>query len=219
MLTWLGLAQPIGQIYPSCSHRWPHLWKSDWWAPLPGIRQALTNSGYIIYRTGSSSTLHWFLIGSTTFLFLIGAGLASKGVGFFQYYRFAKGVGGDVSETGDGPGSFQVDGNVWHLTYGNPEVSLSHIVFNMIAEACLDRLAHDQRRLAAIQLDLWMEQYRHAGYHPSLRVLLAPHHRHVDLPQVERRPSQLVWIHLESGQGAQSQWTCEWAIIRWIRAR
>ncbi|OCF33775.1 high-affinity iron permease CaFTR1 [Kwoniella heveanensis CBS 569] len=76
---------------------------------------------YIIYRTGSSTTLHWFLVGSTSFLFLIGAGLMSKGIGYFQYYRFAKGVGGDVAETGDGPGSFQVAGNVWHLTYGNPE--------------------------------------------------------------------------------------------------
>lgn len=77
--------------------------------------------GYAIYRTGSTTTLHWFLIGSTTVLFLIGAGLASKGVGYFQYYVFAQGVGGDVAETGDGPGSFQVKGNVWHLTYGNPE--------------------------------------------------------------------------------------------------
>ncbi|WVQ98338.1 hypothetical protein IAU59_005461 [Kwoniella sp. CBS 9459] len=76
---------------------------------------------YAIYRTGSSTTLHWFLVGSTSFLFLIGAGLMSKGIGYFQYYRFAKGVGGDVAETGDGPGSYQVAGNVWHLTYGNPE--------------------------------------------------------------------------------------------------
>lgn len=72
--------------------------------------------GWVIYRTGSSTTLHWFLIGSTTFLFLIGAGLFSKAIGFFQYYVFASGVGGDVAETGDGPGSFQVAGNVWHLT-------------------------------------------------------------------------------------------------------
>nr|XP_031857478.1 uncharacterized protein CI109_007097 [Kwoniella shandongensis]KAA5524550.1 hypothetical protein CI109_007097 [Kwoniella shandongensis] len=77
--------------------------------------------GYIIYRTGSTATLHWFLIGSTSFLCLIGAGLMSKAIGYFQYYRFAKGVGGDVAETGDGPGSYQVAGNVWHLTYGNPE--------------------------------------------------------------------------------------------------
>lgn len=81
------------------------------------------SKGYAIYRTGSTTTLHWFLVGSTSFLCLIGAGLLSKGVGFFQYYHFSKGVGGDVAETGDGPGSFQVAGNVWHLEYGNPEVS------------------------------------------------------------------------------------------------
>jgi high-affinity Fe2+/Pb2+ permease len=33
--------------------------------------------GYAIYRTGSSTTLHWFLVASTSFLFLIGAGLVS----------------------------------------------------------------------------------------------------------------------------------------------
>lgn len=77
--------------------------------------------GYLIYRTGSSTTLHWFLVISTCLLFLIGAGLFSKGIGFFQYYNFASGVGGDVAETGDGTGSYHVAGNVWHLTYGNPE--------------------------------------------------------------------------------------------------
>ncbi|BEJ17555.1 hypothetical protein CspHIS471_0609560 [Cutaneotrichosporon sp. HIS471] len=77
--------------------------------------------GYLIYKTGSSTTLHWFLIFSTAFLFLIGAGLFAKAIGFFQYYKFAKAVGGDVAETGDGPGSYDVHGNVWHLPYGNPE--------------------------------------------------------------------------------------------------
>ncbi|TXT15962.1 hypothetical protein VHUM_00465 [Vanrija humicola] len=91
--------------------------------PLPVVVGLIAGFlvGYIIYRTGSSTTLHWFLIISTTILFLIGAGLASRGVGFLEYYVFAKGVGGDVAETGDGPGSFQVKNNVWHLTYGNPE--------------------------------------------------------------------------------------------------
>ena len=77
----------------------------------------------MIYRTGSTATLHWFLVGSTSCLFLIGAGLASKGVGSLQLHRFVAAVGSDVAEAGDGPGSFQVAGNVWHLTYGNPEVS------------------------------------------------------------------------------------------------
>jgi high-affinity iron transporter len=83
--------------------------------------------GWLIYRTGSTSTLHWFLVSSTCLLFLIGAGLASKAVGFFEYYSFSRAVGGDVAETGDGPGSFKVQGNMWHFTWGNPEVCLPYI--------------------------------------------------------------------------------------------
>lgn len=91
--------------------------------PLPVVCGLIAGTfvGFIIYRTGSSTTLHWFLIGSTTFIFLIGAGLFSKAIGYFQYYYFSTGVGSDVSEEGDGPGSFMVAGNVWHITTGNPE--------------------------------------------------------------------------------------------------
>ena len=101
--------------------------------------------GYLIYRTGSTATLHWFLIGSTSCLFLIGAGLASKAIGYFQYYVFSQGVGSDVSEVGDGPGSFQVAGNVWHLTYGNPEVDPFEFLLSFPL-TCLfpDWFAHDQ---------------------------------------------------------------------------
>lgn len=91
--------------------------------PLPVVIGIIAGLivGYLIYKTGSSTTLHWFLVISTTVLFLIGAGLFAKAIGFFEYYKFASGVGGDVAETGDGPGSFRVTQNVWHLTYGNPE--------------------------------------------------------------------------------------------------
>jgi len=76
---------------------------------------------YLIYRGGSALAIHWFLVISTCILFLVGAGLFSRACGYFQEYVFNRGVGGDVSETGDGPGSFDVSGNVWHLTYGSPE--------------------------------------------------------------------------------------------------
>ncbi|SGY46762.1 BQ5605_C001g00468 [Microbotryum silenes-dioicae] len=77
--------------------------------------------GYLIYAGGSRSSLSAFLVISTNILFLLGAGLLSKGVGAFERYHFNKGVGADVSESGDGPGSYYVPGNVWHLEYGNPE--------------------------------------------------------------------------------------------------
>lgn len=91
--------------------------------PLPTVIGIIAGAivGYVIYRTGSSTTLHWFLIFSTFFLFLIGSGLFTRSIWFFEYYKFASGVGGDVAETGDGPGSYDVHNNVWHLTYGNPE--------------------------------------------------------------------------------------------------
>ncbi|KAJ9107945.1 hypothetical protein QFC19_002688 [Naganishia cerealis] len=91
--------------------------------PIPVITGIIAGFivGYAIYRSGSTIALSWFLVASTYLLFLIGAGLFSKSIGFFEYYRFAKAVGGDVAETGNGPGSYQVAGNVWHLTYGNPE--------------------------------------------------------------------------------------------------
>jgi high-affinity iron transporter len=91
--------------------------------PLPVVVGLIAGGivGYLIYRTGSSATLHWFLIASTTLLLLVGAGLFSKGIGFLEYYKFAKAVGGDVAETGDGPGSFYVPGNVWKIPFGNPE--------------------------------------------------------------------------------------------------
>lgn len=76
-----------------------------------------------------------FLVISTSFLLLIGAGLFTKSVFYLQNYEFVKLVGADVSEAGDGPGqsllrwrslthskgSFRVQGNIWHLPFGNPE--------------------------------------------------------------------------------------------------
>lgn len=54
-----------------------------------------------------------FLVASTCFLLLIGAGLLSKSVGNFETYKYVQLVGGDVAETGTGPGSYNVHGNVW----------------------------------------------------------------------------------------------------------
>jgi high-affinity iron transporter len=56
--------------------------------PIPVITGIIAGSviGYIIYRSGSTIALSWFLVGSTYLLFLIGAGLFSKCIGFFEYY-------------------------------------------------------------------------------------------------------------------------------------
>lgn len=56
--------------------------------PIPVIVGIIAGSviGYIIYRSGSTIALSWFLVASTYLLFLIGAGLFSKCIGFFEYY-------------------------------------------------------------------------------------------------------------------------------------
>jgi high-affinity iron transporter len=58
----------------------------------------------------------------TNLLLLIGAGLFSRSVWAFQQDSFNRLLGGDVDDAGgDGPGSFRVQGNVWHLDCCNPE--------------------------------------------------------------------------------------------------
>ncbi|GAA6051076.1 hypothetical protein NBRC10513_000944 [Rhodotorula toruloides] len=104
-------------------------------AAIVGILAGLV-IGYLIYASGSRINLSIFLVISTNILFLLGAGLFSKAVGDFQTYRYNNGVGGDIGETGSGPGSFDpTDGSVWHLTYGNPDNNTStdgYSIFNAI---------------------------------------------------------------------------------------
>ena len=73
---------------------------------------------YLIYTATSRLTLHFFLIVSTSILLLVGAGLFSSACGRYQTYVYIHGVRSDVSEAGDGPGRYNVHGNVWHLVRG-----------------------------------------------------------------------------------------------------
>ncbi|KAG8938862.1 high-affinity iron permease [Tulasnella sp. 424] len=77
--------------------------------------------GFIIYKSSSRTSISIFLIISTNLLLLVGAGLFSKSIGSFQRHKFNKMVGADVAEAGNGPGSYDVRGNIWHLNCCNPE--------------------------------------------------------------------------------------------------
>ncbi|POW00419.1 hypothetical protein PSTT_13155, partial [Puccinia striiformis] len=44
--------------------------------------------------------------------------LITKAAWYFKMYSYIRMVGGDAAEAGDGPGSFPVDGYIWHLDYG-----------------------------------------------------------------------------------------------------
>ncbi|KAG2358283.1 iron permease FTR1 [Suillus spraguei] len=89
--------------------------------------------GYFIYQFASRSTLTIFLIVMTNLILLIGAGLFSKAVWSFQQNAYNNLLGIDVDdEVGNGAGTYDVRGNVWHLDCCNPETDLSWSIFNAV---------------------------------------------------------------------------------------
>lgn len=79
--------------------------------------------GVMLYRSGNTLSLQWFLVISTSFLYLVAAGLFSKGVWNFELQRFIDLCDGfDVSETGHGPGSYDIAKSVWHVNCCNGEL-------------------------------------------------------------------------------------------------
>lgn len=78
--------------------------------------------GVVLYRLGNSLSLQLFLISSCVFLYLVAAGLISKGVWSFELQDFINKCGGaDVAESGDGPGSYNAYNVVWHVNCCNGE--------------------------------------------------------------------------------------------------
>ncbi|POV96254.1 hypothetical protein PSTT_15753 [Puccinia striiformis] len=86
-------------------------------AAVTGIMLGLV-IGYAIYNSSARLNLSLFLTISTIALMYVGAGLITKAAWYFKMYSYIRMVGGDAAEAGDGPGSFPVDGYIWHLDYG-----------------------------------------------------------------------------------------------------
>ena len=93
--------------------------------PLPTICGLLAGIavGFIIYKGGNMAPLQIFLIVSTCFLYLVAAGLFSRGIWFFEADNWNKLTGGDAAETGSGPGSYDIRRSVWHVNCCNPELN------------------------------------------------------------------------------------------------
>lgn len=92
--------------------------------------------GMIMYRTGHTLSIQVFLVVSTCFLYLVAAGLFSKGVWSIELQNFIVLCGGnDVSESGDGPGSYDIYKSVWHVNCCNgerPEDGIFWMLFTAI---------------------------------------------------------------------------------------
>ncbi|KAI0406375.1 plasma membrane iron permease [Xylaria palmicola] len=91
--------------------------------PLPVVIGLIVGSivGYILYRGGTTTRLQYFLIASTCLLYLVGAGLFSRAVWYFESQQWNNIVGGDAAELGSGPGSYDIDKSVWHVNCCSPE--------------------------------------------------------------------------------------------------
>lgn len=90
--------------------------------PLPTVVGLLAGAlvGYLIYRGGNAAPLQFFLIASTCFLYLVAAGLFSRAVWNFENNAWNKLTGGDASENGSGPGSYDIRQSVWHVNCCSP---------------------------------------------------------------------------------------------------
>ncbi|KAI5968811.1 FTH2 [Candida margitis] len=89
--------------------------------------------GYSLYKGGNKLSLQYFLITSTCFLYIVSAGLMSRGVWFLELESFVRKCGGlDVSETGSGPGSYDITKSVWHVNCCNGLKDGGWMVLNAI---------------------------------------------------------------------------------------
>lgn len=88
--------------------------------------------GIALYYSGSTVSLQIFLIISTCILYLISASLFSRGVWYFENYVFSQKTGGDASENGSGPGTYNINNSVWHVNCCNPLKDNGWDVFNSL---------------------------------------------------------------------------------------
>ncbi|GEQ72818.1 hypothetical protein JCM33374_g6506 [Metschnikowia sp. JCM 33374] len=102
--------------------------------PLPVICGLITGLvvGFAMYYTGANFSLQIFLIVSTCILYLIAAGLFSRSIWFFETYVFSKLTGGDASENGSGPGTYNIKKSVWHVNCCNPQKDNGWDIFNAL---------------------------------------------------------------------------------------
>lgn len=75
--------------------------------------------GRFFYRSSTSFSLRICLIIASTLLYILASGLMSKGVWQIDVQRYVnKCDGQDMTELGNGPGSYDIVDSVWHVNWG-----------------------------------------------------------------------------------------------------
>jgi High-affinity Fe2+/Pb2+ permease len=102
--------------------------------PLPVVCGLIAGIfiGWLMYYFGSGLSIQIFLVISTCMLYLIAAGLFSRGVWFFENYKYSKQTGGDAAENGSGPGTYDISKSVWHVNCCNPLTDHGWDIFNAL---------------------------------------------------------------------------------------
>ncbi|CRK15786.1 hypothetical protein BN1723_010788 [Verticillium longisporum] len=90
--------------------------------------------GLVIYKGSNVAPIQYFLVFSTCFLYLVAAGLFSKGVWHLEAHQWNLIVGGDAAELGSGPGSYDIRRSVWHVNCCNPDLNGGGVwgIFNAV---------------------------------------------------------------------------------------
>lgn len=78
-------------------------------------------AAWYLFSRAERLSLKTFTTASTMLLFIMGAGLASRSAYGIERQYFVNGVGAQAAESGDGPGSYRVAGNIWKLKGCSPE--------------------------------------------------------------------------------------------------
>lgn len=70
------------------------------------------------HRGGALVKIKYFIVISSCLLYLIAAGLFSRGVWLFEEYTWSKVIGGDADALGNGPGTYDIRQSVWYVSFG-----------------------------------------------------------------------------------------------------
>ncbi|GEQ69213.1 hypothetical protein JCM33374_g2884 [Metschnikowia sp. JCM 33374] len=102
--------------------------------PLPVVCGLLVGIlvGVVMFYAGTNFSLQIFMIVSTCILYLISAGLFSRGIWYFETYVFNKATGGDATENGSGPGTYDITKSVWHVNCCHPSLDGGWNIFNAL---------------------------------------------------------------------------------------
>ncbi|GCE98846.1 fts3-like protein [Zygosaccharomyces mellis] len=89
--------------------------------------------GFFFFKYSESLSLKICLVVTTCFLYMIAAGLFSKGVWQLELQDYINKCGGqDMSEVGSGPGSYDISRSIWHVNCCNGETDGGWMILTAI---------------------------------------------------------------------------------------